>query len=147
MMEDIQFDNSFIFKYSARPGTPAALLADDVPADEKMRRNHALLEDQDRIGLARNSALIGKDVEVLVEGTSLRNSARMAGRTRANMIAIFDPAEGVVANDVCWVRVDRAMAQTVYGKARSKKAFGKESSGITAKQAGLPAEERGLIHV
>jgi tRNA-2-methylthio-N6-dimethylallyladenosine synthase len=118
LMEEIQFDNSFIFKYSPRPGTPAAAWTDDVPAGEKARRNRILLVDQDRHGLARNSRQIGRDVEVLVEGESLRSRSRWAGRTRANMTVVFPPKAGMNPGSLVRVRITRAMPQTLYGDVR-----------------------------
>jgi len=115
-MEEIGFDNSFIFKYSPRPGTPAAALKDDVPAAEKMRRNKALLVLQDEMGLAINSRSVGKSVEVMVEGVSLRNKLRWAGRSRTNKIVLFEPRPGIKPGDIENVRIDRAKEQTLYGK-------------------------------
>ncbi len=115
-MNEIAFDNSFIFKYSPRPGTPAAAWPDDVPEDEKIRRNRLLLVDQDVQGLRLNNRLVGTRVEALVEGVSLRNAARWAGRTRTNKTVIFDPVPGVRVGDLAWVEIERAMPQTVYGK-------------------------------
>jgi tRNA-2-methylthio-N6-dimethylallyladenosine synthase len=116
LMEDMKFDNAFIFKYSPRPGTRAAELDDDVPDDEKARRNAVLLEDQDARGRRLNDAYIGKDVEVLCEGASLRNKERLAGRTRGNKIAVFDMVEGVKAGQRVTVTVNRAGPQTLYGE-------------------------------
>jgi len=115
LMEEIQFDNSFIFKYSPRPGTPAAAWTDDVSADEKARRNQVLLVDQDRHGMARNSRQIGRDVDVLVEGVSLRSQSRWAGRTRANMTIVFQPKTDVNPGALVRIRVTRVMPQTLYG--------------------------------
>jgi tRNA-2-methylthio-N6-dimethylallyladenosine synthase len=114
-MEEIGFDNAFVFKYSPRDGTPAAAMKDDVPDAEKRRRNRVLLEDQERRGLRRNERLVGRRVEVLVEGVSLRNSARWSGRTRGNRIVVFNPAPGMVPGDLVTVAVERAMPQTLYG--------------------------------
>ena len=115
LLRRVGFDNSFIFKYSPRPGTPAAAMADDVPAAEKMRRNRVLLADQDRIGLARNEAWIGRETEVLAEGPSLRNAARWAGRNSQNKIVLFAPRADVAAGDLARVRITRAKPQTLYG--------------------------------
>lgn len=115
-MEEIGFDNSFIFKYSSRPDTHAVEWDDDVPADEKMRRNKVLLTEQDTRGLAINRTLIGNIVEVLVEGVSLRNSSRWSGRTRTNKIVVFEPVAGMTSGDLVSVRIERAMAQTLYGQ-------------------------------
>ena len=66
-----RFKNSFIFKYSARPGTKAAeLMPDDVPGEVKRRRNNELLAVQNAISLENNQPLAGTEVEVLVEGPS-----------------------------------------------------------------------------
>jgi len=115
LLEDIGFDNAFVFKYSPRPGTPAMRWEDDVPADEKMRRNKALLEDQEARGLRLNRPLVGRSIEVLVEGPSRTNRRRMAGRTRTNKIVIFDPFPGIKAGDMMTVKIERALSQTLYG--------------------------------
>ncbi len=114
-MERIGFDNAFVFKYSPRPGTPAAEWVDDVSDDEKRRRNQVLLEDQDERGRRINEALIGSIQEVLVEGPSLRNKVRWSGRSRTNKIVVFDPDDGCKEGDFINVRVERAMPQTLYG--------------------------------
>jgi tRNA-2-methylthio-N6-dimethylallyladenosine synthase len=115
LMEEIQFDNAFIFKYSPRPGTSAAEWKDDVSSEEKARRNQVLLVDQDRHGTANNERLIGRDVEVLVEGVSLRNDSRWSGRTRTRMMVVFPPVDGVKPGMLVRVRVNRVMPQTLYG--------------------------------
>jgi tRNA-2-methylthio-N6-dimethylallyladenosine synthase len=116
LMDKIGFDNSFIFKYSPRPDTPAGRLTDDVPVSEKMRRNQVLLADQERRGLALNGQMAGKTVEVLVEGVSLRNSRRWSGRTRTNKIVVFEPLNGMAVGDLAMVDIERAMPQTLYGR-------------------------------
>ncbi len=116
LLDEVGVDQTFVFKYSPRPGTPAAALADDVGDDEKLRRNHVLLADQDGRGQAINDRLIGRAVSVLVEGRSLRNDARWSGRTGTNKIVIFDPAPGVVVGAEVPVAIDRAMPQTLYGQ-------------------------------
>ena len=76
-----RFKNSFIFKYSQRPGTRAAALPDDVPDDVKRRRNNELLAVQNAISLEENLPLAGQDVEVLVEGPSKRRRSGRRPRT------------------------------------------------------------------
>ena len=115
LMDEARFDNSFIFKYSPREGTPAADWTDDVSPEEKLRRNHILLEDQDRRGIELNSACVGSLVEVLVEGPSLRNQERWAGRSSTNKIVIFDPRETVNAGDIVNVLIERVGPQVLYG--------------------------------
>jgi tRNA-2-methylthio-N6-dimethylallyladenosine synthase len=69
-LEEVRYDQVFAAAYSERPGTPATRLADDVPATEKRRRLNALLALQEPIGLERNRAWLGQEVEVLVEGVT-----------------------------------------------------------------------------
>ena len=115
LMGEADFDNAFIFKYSPRPGTPAAAWKDDVPEAEKMRRNHVLLADQDLRGQAANQRLVGTVQEVLVEGPSLRNAARWAGRSPGNKIVVFDPQQSVLPGALARIRITRAAPQTLYG--------------------------------
>jgi tRNA-2-methylthio-N6-dimethylallyladenosine synthase len=110
------FDNAFVFKYSPRPGTPAAALRDDVPAAEKMRRNRVLLADLDVLGQQGNDRLVGRTLEVLAEGVSLRNARRWSGRTSGNKIVVFAPRPEMAAGDLVPVRIARAKPQTLYGE-------------------------------
>jgi tRNA-2-methylthio-N6-dimethylallyladenosine synthase len=74
-VREFRFKNSFIFKYSPRPGTKAhELYLDDIPEEEKKRRNNELLRVQNEISEEDNAAFIGRRVEVLVEGLSKRAS-------------------------------------------------------------------------
>ncbi|MBR2837500.1 MAG: tRNA (N6-isopentenyl adenosine(37)-C2)-methylthiotransferase MiaB [Kiritimatiellae bacterium] len=90
LMDEAGFDNSFVFKYSPRPGTRAAALPDDVPTEEKERRNQVLLADQERRGQMRNERLVGTVREVLAEGPSKRNPARWSGRDGGNRIVVWE---------------------------------------------------------
>lgn len=114
-MEEAGFDNAFVFKYSPRPGTPSSLMEDDVPDEEKRRRDQVLLADQDARGQRCNDRWVGRTVEVLAEGPSLRNAARWSGRTGQNKIVVFDPAPGLRAGDFVRVEIDSARPQTLYG--------------------------------
>lgn len=116
LMNEADFDNAFIFKYSPRPGTPAAALADDVTGHEKMRRNQVLLADQDIRGKAANQRLMGSLQTVLVEGPSLRNTTRWAGRSPGNKIVVFDPVKGLHPGALATVRITRVAPQTLYGE-------------------------------
>ena len=90
LMEEAEFDNAFVFKYSPRPGTRSAALEDDVPTAEKERRNQLLLADQETRGLRRNEALVGTVREARVEGPPTRNRARWSGRDSGNRIVVWD---------------------------------------------------------
>lgn len=116
LMDAADFDNSFIFKYSPRPGTPAAAMKDDVPETEKMRRNQLLLADQDTRGESANQRLMDSIQEVLVEGASLRNAARWSGRSPGNKIVVFDPVPGMTPGTLAKIRITRVAPQTLYGE-------------------------------
>ena len=103
------FKNSFIFKYSPRPGTTAAKqLNDDVPEEIKKCRNSELLAVQKQVALAHHRQYIGKTVEVLVAGTSKRSKkqtpgnspdiVQMMGRTTGDHIVIFDGSQTIKGN-------------------------------------------------
>ncbi len=97
------YKNSFVFKYSPRPGTAAARMADDVPAAVKKRRNNELLAVQEEVGLAHHRQYVGDVMEVLVAGPSPRSkkqanppspeSTQLTARTRRDHIVLFDGPE------------------------------------------------------
>ena len=89
LMTRVRLQNAFVFKYSPRPGTDAAALPDDVPEEEKKRRNQALLDLQERISLEKNRARTGQRLEVLVEGPSKRDPKRQTGRTDTHQLVHF----------------------------------------------------------
>ena len=104
------YKNSFIFKYSARPGTAAGKLDDDVPIAVKKRRNNELLAVQAEVGLEHHRRRIGRTVEVLAEGPSPRSHKQprslppgwkqLVGRTRGDHIAVFDAPERIAGKYV-----------------------------------------------
>jgi tRNA-2-methylthio-N6-dimethylallyladenosine synthase len=84
LVEAVEFDAMYLFKYSPRPGTKAATFPDHVPEAVKTERFNAVLAIQDAIQLRRNQARIGRCEEVLVEGPSKKGSVQLTGRTRQN---------------------------------------------------------------
>ena len=118
LMEEAGFDNAFVFKYSPRPGTRSAALADDVPAEEKERRDQVLLADQEVRGLRRNEALVGTVREVMAEGPSKRNKARWSGRDGGNRIVVWDAASGAqpASGDLARIRIVEAHPQILVGE-------------------------------
>ncbi len=117
LMDALRYDGAFIFRYSPRPGTTAADLADDVPEEIKEARNQELLRLQERISLEKNRALIGRTVNVLVEGPGKRSTsgANLMGRTRANKVVIF-AGEPALAGTCVDVRVQEATPFTLIGE-------------------------------
>ena len=116
LMDEAGFDNAFIFKYSPRPGTRSAALKDDVPTEEKERRDQVLLADQERRGQARNDRLVGTVREVMAEGPSKRNVARWSGRDGGNRIVVWDADGGVLSGDLIKLRIVEAHPQILIGE-------------------------------
>jgi tRNA-2-methylthio-N6-dimethylallyladenosine synthase len=82
VVEEIRFDAAFMFAYSIRPGTKAADMSDQVPHPQKIERLTRLIEMQNRITCEIHSAQVGQVFEVLVEGRSPRDPAKLTGLTR-----------------------------------------------------------------
>jgi tRNA-2-methylthio-N6-dimethylallyladenosine synthase len=144
LVRDCRFKNSFIFKYSPRPGTVAIdRFEDDVPEDVKRRRNNALLAEQQKVSEALNRELIGQEFEVLVEGESklvsrqtprtsnvelgwehrgarfsgheLEPKTQLVGRTRGDQVVCFD---GSIAQkgQILNLQITDARSLTLFGR-------------------------------
>jgi tRNA-2-methylthio-N6-dimethylallyladenosine synthase len=119
LMNEVGFDMAYIFRYSVRTGTKAAEnLPDDVPEDVKMARNQLLLADLDKRVKGMNARYVGRDLEVLVEGPSKRNSARWTGRSDTNKVVIFEPVPELKAGDFVTVHIDRTTSHSLFGQVR-----------------------------
>ncbi|MDZ4851558.1 MAG: tRNA (N6-isopentenyl adenosine(37)-C2)-methylthiotransferase MiaB [Pirellulaceae bacterium] len=123
LVERCRFKNSFIFQYSVRAGTKGAeLLEDDIPEEVKKRRNHELLEVQNRICLEDNLPFLGRSVEVLVEGPSklsLRQKeegpiVQMTGRTSCDRIVVWQ-GNTRQAGEILQVTIDDVTGFTLFG--------------------------------
>ena len=114
LVEEIKFDNAFVFRYSPRRDTRAAGMADQVDERIKERRNHHLLEIVNESARRINERLVGRTLEVLCEGPSKTNRSRLMGRTRANKIVLFEGPEEFVGVLVD-VRIERATGFSLYG--------------------------------
>jgi tRNA-2-methylthio-N6-dimethylallyladenosine synthase len=95
-LEDLRFDGIFSFRYSPREGTKAWNMDDDVPEAEKARRLTEVQELQREITVEKNRELVGRRVEVLVEGVSRKDESRLTGRTRSNKIVHFAGRDALV---------------------------------------------------
>ncbi len=96
LIADVGFDASFSFVYSARPGTPAAALADATPQDEKMRRLYRLQDLINAQAAAIGAAMVGSVQRVLVEGPSKKDANELMGRTENNRIVNFPAAPRLI---------------------------------------------------
>jgi tRNA-2-methylthio-N6-dimethylallyladenosine synthase len=136
LLETVRYDQVFAAAYSERPGTPATRLPDDVPAGIKRRRLNELLALQEGIGLVRNRAWLGREVEVLLDSVSAPRTqdheaggsaadappidgqltdgrpidageASLTGRTRGNKLVHVTGSVDLVGREVA-VRIDHA---------------------------------------
>lgn len=114
LVREAQFDQAYIFKYSPRKDTPAADLPDQVPMPVREERNHRLLELMNELGAARYRACVGRVVQILVEGPSKKNPARLMGRTRSNKIVVFEGAARH-RGQLLDLKITRAGSFTLYG--------------------------------
>jgi len=93
LVREVEFQNAFIFKYSIRRDTPAATMPNQVPQPVKEERNARLLALVNEIGARKYRECVGQQVQILVEGPSKKNPARMMVRTRTNKIVVFDGSQ------------------------------------------------------
>lgn len=113
LMREAGFDSAFMFKYSERPGTLASReMPDNIPEDVKIERLNRMIALQNELSLESNRKDIGKEFEVLVEGTSKRNAGELFGRTSQNKVAVF-PAGNLRPGDFTRVRVLSATSATL----------------------------------
>jgi tRNA-2-methylthio-N6-dimethylallyladenosine synthase len=123
LVEQIQFDNAFVFRYSRRQDTPAAEMPHQIDEHVKERRNQDLLELVNKSNRWILERLVGSQVEVLCEGPSKTNRARLMGRTRTNKIVVFPPPSRLprtgegdeLVGELVNVRIEHANGFSLYG--------------------------------
>jgi tRNA-2-methylthio-N6-dimethylallyladenosine synthase len=116
VVERVAYDNVFAFRYSARPGTPAAAMPEQVADEVKARRNARILEVAGRVAAERSRRLEGRVLPVLVDGTSRRNAREATGRTRCNRVVNFDPQGRDLHGEVVPVRIAEALPHSLRGQ-------------------------------
>jgi len=114
LAREVEFDQAYIFKYSPRRDTPAADMPGQLSTAVKEERNERLLRLVNEIAGRHYEKLVGRQTQILVEGPSKRNSARMMGRTRCNKIVVFDGSERH-RGQIMDVKITRAGSFTLYG--------------------------------
>jgi len=116
LAREVGFDNAFIFKYSPRRDTPAAEMPEQVPQTIREERNHLLLQTINEIAAHKYKRFVGRQTQILVEGPSKKNTARMTGRTRCNKIVVFDGDERH-RGEIMDLKITRSGLFTLYGDA------------------------------
>jgi tRNA-2-methylthio-N6-dimethylallyladenosine synthase len=114
LAEHLQFDNAFIFRYSPRRETPAAAMPNQIDDSMKEARNQDLLSVINASARRANEKLVGNAVEILCEGPSKTNAARLMGRTRSNKVVVFE-AKQDRSSEIFDVAIERANGFSLYG--------------------------------
>jgi tRNA-2-methylthio-N6-dimethylallyladenosine synthase len=114
LVEHLQFDNAFVFRYSPRRETPAATTADQIDEATKEARNQDLLGIVNASTRRANEKLVGTRVEVLCEGPSKTNVARLMGRTRTNKVVVFEAGRDRIG-EIFDVAIEHANGFSLYG--------------------------------
>ena len=115
LIDDVQFDASFSFIYSPRPGTPALELDDNTPAEVKSARLARLQKRIDELAQAVSQSMVGSIQRVLVEGTSKKDAHELAGRTDNNRIVNF-AGNARLINTFVDVRITSALPHSLRGE-------------------------------
>ena len=116
LIEELNFDNSFSFVYSPRPGTPAAEMADDTPQEVKIRRLMRLQKTIEAQALTISQAMVGTTQRVLVEGHARKDASELAGRTDNNRVVNFAGNERLIGRFVD-VTITAALPHSLRGAA------------------------------
>ncbi|HEY9510527.1 MAG TPA: tRNA (N6-isopentenyl adenosine(37)-C2)-methylthiotransferase MiaB, partial [Verrucomicrobiae bacterium] len=114
LCREVEFDNAFLFKYSPRKDTPAAAMPDQIPQELIEERHARLLDLVNEIGSRKYATLVERSMQILVEGPSRKNAARLMGRTRCNRIVLFEGSDRH-RGQIMDVKVTRAGLFTLYG--------------------------------
>ena len=116
LMREVGYEFAYMFKYSERPGTYAHKhLSDDVPEEVKSARLAEIIALQNELSRASNLRDVGREFEVLVEGTSKRDENQLSGRTSQNKVVVFDRG-GHGVGDYVRVRITGCTPATLFGE-------------------------------
>ncbi|MGA7275790.1 MAG: radical SAM protein, partial [Candidatus Udaeobacter sp.] len=114
LVAEIEFDNAFVFRYSPRRHTSAAEIRDQIDERTKEERNQDLLRLVNASTRRAGERLVGQCAEVLCEGPSKTNPARLMGRTRTNKIVVFE-GDNELIGELVDVQIERANGFSLYG--------------------------------
>lgn len=115
LIRDVGYDQSFSFVYSARPGTPAASLPDDVPLEVKKQRLAVLQAEINAMAARISESMVGSTQCILVERPAKKHEGQLAGRTENNRVVNFDgPAE--LIGQFVDIRIAEALPNSLRGR-------------------------------
>jgi tRNA-2-methylthio-N6-dimethylallyladenosine synthase len=115
LLNDVGFDQIFIFKYSKRKNTPAADMDNQVDTKIKEERNQILLADLKSRAKKTNKSFLGKTVEVMVESSSSKRNDRLIGKTSSNKTVVLWKKKDIVPGDIVKVLVEDSTLAALYG--------------------------------
>ena len=115
VVERVAYDNAFVFRYSRRPGTPAADMSDQIPDAVKAARNAVLLEVSGRVAAQQSRRLAGRVLPVLVDGVSRKDAREASGRTRCNRVVNFDAQGRGLLGTVVPVQITEVLPHSLRG--------------------------------
>jgi len=115
LIEEVNFDDSFSFIYSPRPGTPAAELSDDTPCEIKLKRLQRLQEKINQQAQVISQRMIGSTQRILVEGFSKKNDDELCGRTDNNRMVNFICSPGKIGHFIN-IRITAALSHSLRGE-------------------------------
>jgi len=115
LVENVKYDGLYIFKYSERPGTPAAKLSDDVSKSEKKSRFIELEELQKRQQKAVYESYVGREVNVLAESVSAKSESDFTGHTTCHKVVNF-PRGGLNLGEIARIKISEVKQNSLYGE-------------------------------
>jgi tRNA-2-methylthio-N6-dimethylallyladenosine synthase len=126
LIEEVGFDHSFSFIYSARPGTPAAGFADDVSLEAKKARLYRLQDRINRQARTISEAMVGTTQTILVEGPSKKDPNELCGRTENNRMVNFAGSQeigGRLIGQMINVEITAALSNSLRGRVITKESL------------------------
>ena len=120
LVRQLEFDQSFSFIYSARPGTPAASFPDNVTLEEKKDRLRRLQEQLNTQAAAISEAMVGTTQRVVIEGKSKKDENELAGRTENNRVVNF-PGPPELLGRMVDVTITAALSNSLRGRLESSR--------------------------
>ena len=116
VMKHVKFDNAFMFQYSPRAGTHAAKnMVDNIPYQIKNERLQKVIELQHKHTRMKNKELVGKSLEILIEGTSKKNEDELVGRTESDKLVILKSGQGKIG-EFRQAQITESAGVSLFGK-------------------------------